>query len=143
MAGNKAGAQFTEQDVRNGLSVTSTGDVNVSQSASGTQGVWIDGSLVTEDGIYPTSTGQVVVNDGRIVSTGDVNVSQSASGNQTVVASLPNRLYDGVPADRCEPGRVIADPHGVLYFQKDDCCYYQVPCCAKPKKGCEGDYCGS
>lgn len=144
--GSKAArAQFTEQDVTNGLQVTSTGNVTVDQAASGQQGVYIDGTLETRDGVYRTSTGQVVMNNGQITSTGDVTVSQSASGNQRVVATLPARdgFYDGMPADTCEVGKVIADPNGILYFQKTDCCFYRVPCIPCKKKGCEGDYCGS
>jgi hypothetical protein len=144
---SRARAQFTDQEVRNGAQITSTGNVNLEQSASGNQQVevQVDGGWVSDDGIYRTQTGQVVINDGQVTSTGDVNVRQSASGNQRVVATLPQNdgYYDGKPADTCEVGKVIADPNGVLYFQKDDCCYYRVPCIPCKKKGCEGDYCGS
>jgi hypothetical protein len=142
---DRAKGQYTEQNVRNGLQVTSTGNVTVDQAASGQQGVYIDGTLQTRDGVYRTSTGQVVMNNGQITSTGDVTVSQSASGNQQVVATLPQNdgYYDGMPANQCQVGSVIADPNGVLYFQKDDCCFYRVPCIPCKKKGCEGDYCGS
>lgn len=101
-----------------------------------------DGTAVSGDGVYRTATSQTVVNDGQITSTGDVRVSQSASGTQSV-SSLPNRMYDGVPAGQCAIGAVIADPDGVLYYQKADCCWYQVPCCARPVKACRGDRCGS
>jgi hypothetical protein len=137
-----AKAQFTEQEIRNGADVVATGDVNISQSASGSQGVYIDGQLVTEDGIYSTSTGQVVVNNGRVVATGDVNVSQSASGTQTVVT----RVFptgDGEPARVCEPGAVIANPStGQVFYQRDDCCWYAACANGCKKRGCEGDYCG-
>lgn len=126
-------AQFTEQEVSNGLQVTATGNVNVDQAASGTQGVLVNGYPV-EDGIYRTTTGQVVVNDGQITATGDVNVTQSASGTQTVRQLT---VYDGQPADRCQPGHVIADPNtGLLYYQRNDCCYWLSPCCqSKCKSG--------
>lgn len=136
-----AKAQFTEQEVRNNSDVVATGDVNVSQSASGVQGVYIDGQLVTEDGIYPTSTGQVVVNEGRVVATGDVNVSQSASGSQTVVTRV-FPTSNGEPARTCDPGAVIANPEtGQLFYQANDCCWYTA-CADKCRSGCEGDYCG-
>jgi hypothetical protein len=138
-------AQFTEQEVRNGADIVATGDVNLSQSASGSQGVEIDGVLVTEDGIYQTNTGQVVVNDGRVVATGDVNVSQSASGNQSVtVVRYPVR--DGDAAEVCDIGSVIANPHtGQLFYQREDCCWYlacankcQTPC-PDPDGECFGE----
>jgi len=135
-------AQYSEQQVRNGAQITSTGNVNLEQSASGSQNVevMVDGQWVHEDGIYRDGTTQVVINDGQVTSTGDVNVRQSASGDQRVSTTI----YDGSRADRCQVGAVIADPDGVLYFQKADCCWYRVPCCAlKAQKGCEGDYCGS
>jgi hypothetical protein len=132
-----ARAQFTENEVRNGATITATGDVSLDQAASGEQVVDINGSPVDlgQDGVYRTSTGQVVVNDGRIVATGDVRVSQSASGDQTVTA-----LYDGVPASQCRLGAVIADPDGILFYQKQDCCWYRVPCCAETRQ-CKGDRC--
>lgn len=132
-------AQFTEQEVSNGLQVTSTGNVNVSQAASGQQdvGVLINGVVETEDGIYRTSTGQVVMNDGQITATGDVNVTQSASGQQTVRTTV---LRDGVRAETCQPGHVIADPDtGQLYYQARDCCYYLSPCCQQER--CKGKGC--
>lgn len=141
-----AKAQFTEQEVRNGADIVSTGDVNLSQSASGSQatfGVIVDGELVTEDGIYQSETGQVVVNDGRVVSTGDVNVSQSASASQTtVLTGVDYPVEEGDRASYCNPGAVIANPHtGQLFYQREDCCWY-VACANKCQKtGCEGDYC--
>lgn len=124
-------AQYTEQEVSNGLSVVSTGDVTVDQAASGVQEVDINGTLVSGDGVYQTSTGNVVVNDGRIVATGDVDVSQSASGNQSVA------VYSGMPASACNPGHVIADPStGQLFYQGNDCCYYEA--CAVNCKRCQG-----
>lgn len=132
-------AQFTEQEVRNGASVVATGDVELNQSASGTQVVTdVNGVPVNGDGIYQTDSGQVVVNDGRVTATGDVSVNQSASGSQTVqVASLPNvAYYDGMPADQCNPGQVIADPTtGQLFYQANDCCYYAA--CASECKTCK------
>ena len=142
-------AQYTEQQVRNDLQVTSTGNVNVDQAASGNQSVevLVDGQWVHEDGIYRDGATQVVVNDGQITSTGNVNVRQSASGDQrvtTVVRHSSTDWYDGMPADKCEPGKVIANPDtGELYYQARDCCYWKA--CASPcqkKAGCEGDYCG-
>jgi hypothetical protein len=127
-------AQFTEQEVSNGLQVTATGNVHVDQAASGQQdvGVFVNGQPV-DNGIFRTTTGQVVVNDGQITATGDVTVSQSASGTQTVRSVS---LYDGAPADRCDPGHVIADPTtGQLYYQGNDCCYYLSPCCGGRCKG--------
>lgn len=131
-------AQFTEQEVSNGLQVVSTGNVNVDQAASGQQdvGIFVNGVPANEDGVYRTSTGQVVVNDGQIVATGDVNVRQSASGSQTVRTT---QLYDGVRAESCQPGKVIADPDtGQLYYQGRDCCYYLSPCCGG---GCKSGRC--
>lgn len=133
-------AQFTEQEVRNGLQVTSTGDVDVNQSASGSQIVDINGTPINGNGVYQTATGQVVVNDGQITSTGDVSVNQSASGGQEVSGVYSS----GMSGDwECVPGYVIADPEsGQLYYQRDDCCFYKVPCCAvKRPLGCEGDRC--
>lgn len=140
----RAAAQFTEQEVRNGATITSTGDVSLNQSASGTQGVYVDGvAIPDEDGIYDTGTSQVVVNDGRITSTGDVSVNQSASGTQTAVyRTFPTS--DGEPARQCNPGAVIANPStGQVFYQKEDCCWYAA--CAngcQKKSGCEGDHCG-
>jgi hypothetical protein len=131
-------AQHSAQEVTNGLQVTSTGNVNVNQAASGQQevGVLINGVVETEDGIYRTSSGQVVMNDGQITATGDVNVTQSASGTQTVYSEQNLGLYHGAPADRCQPGHVIADPTtGMIYFQGKDCCYWLSPCCQKCKSG--------
>jgi hypothetical protein len=123
-----------------------TGDVNLSQSASGSQqatfGVIVDGEVVTEDGVYQTQTGQVVVNDGRVVATGDVNVSQSASASQTVSSTVVYPSRDGEPADYCSPGAVIANPTtGQIFYQRDDCCWYAA-CANQCRSGCEGDYCG-
>lgn len=140
---SRARAQFTEQDVTNGLQVTSTGNVTVDQAASGQQGVYIDDTLQTRDGVYRTSTGQVVMNNGQITSTGDVTVSQSASGNQQVVATLPQNdgYYDGKPADNCEVGKVVADPDtGLLYYTARDCCLYLSACCVQKK--CNSGKCG-
>jgi hypothetical protein len=139
-----AGAQFTEQEVRNGLQVTSTGNVDVEQAASGTQdvGVVINGELVTEDGVYQSGTSQVVLNDGQITSTGDVRVVQSASGTQTAVYS---GVRNGGPVEgECRPGDVIANPDtGQLFYVARDCCYYEVPCCCECEDdACEGDFCG-
>ena len=133
-----ARAQFTEQEVRNGATITATGDVSLDQSASGDQVVDINGAPVdlSQNGVYRSSTGQVVVNDGRITATGDVRVSQSASGVQQVTTSY----YDGVPASQCQVGAVVSDPNGVLYYQRDDCCWYRVPCCAETRQ-CKGDRC--
>lgn len=142
---SRAKAQWTEQQIRNGAQVTATGDVTLNQSASGQQGVYIDGVLQTEDGIYRTSTGQVIMNDGQVTATGDVVLNQSASGNQQVRTEVrQSGMYDGIPAGTCQVGAVIADPDGILYFQKADCCWYLVPCMpCKEKKQCQGDYCGS
>lgn len=139
-------AQFTEQEVRNNADIVATGDVNVSQSASGSQdatfGVYVDGELVTQDGVYQTSTGQVVVNDGRIVATGDVNLSQSASGTQSSTAVVTYPSSDGDRASSCQPGAVIANPTtGQIFYQRDDCCWYAA-CANRCQGGCEGDYCG-
>lgn len=84
--------------------------------------------------------GQVVVNDGRITATGDVRVSQSASGTQQVTYTLYDGMYDGVPASQCQVGAVVSDPNGVLFYQRDDCCWYRVPCCAETRQ-CHGDRC--
>jgi hypothetical protein len=137
-------AQFTEQEVRNGASVVSTGDVDINQSASGTQTV--NGTVVSGPGVYETPSGRVVVrNDGSVVSTGDVSINQAASGSQTVSVQ---RVYEGMQGQTCSPGHVLADPHtGVLFFQREDCCYYEVPCCWECSDGscddaCEGDFCG-
>lgn len=134
-------AQFTEQEVRNGADVVSTGDVNVNQSASGSQVVDVNGVPIDGDGIYQTSSGQVVVNDGRIVSTGDVNLNQSASGTQTVtVRGYPEE--EGQYADVCTPGLVMANPRtGQLFYQKDDCCWYLACAADCKRRGCEGDSC--
>lgn len=143
---SRAKAQFTEQEVRNGADIVSTGDVNLSQSASGSQeatfGVYVDGELVTQDGIYQSSTGQIVVNDGRIVSTGDVNVSQSASGTQSVsTVVFPTR--DGEPADYCDPGAVVGNPNtGQLFYQGYDCCWYAACANRCQQNACEGNHCG-
>ena len=140
----QASAQFTEQEVRNGAAITSTGDVTLNQSASGSQVVDINGTPITGDGVYPTESGQVVVNDGRIVSTGDVSVNQSASGSQHVEVERVFPTADGDPARVCEPGAVIANPDtGQVFYQARDCCWYAA--CAnacKTRKGCEGDFCG-
>lgn len=128
-----ARAQMTEQEVRNGLQVTSTGDVEVDQAASGQQDVrvTVDGLPVTENGVYRTANGQTVVNDGQITSTGDVRVTQSASGTQSVYTAV----YDGMPAESCNPGHVLADPKtGQLFFQGEDCCYW--PACASECRKC-------
>jgi hypothetical protein len=143
---SKAAAQFTTQEVRNGLQVTSTGDVRVDQSASGNQevGVFIDGRVVTEDGIYRDGSTQVVINDGQITSTGDVDVRQAASGTQqvTTVVRRQDDWYNGMQADACSPGQVLASPNGVLFYQRDDCCFYEVPC-IPCKQECNGDRCGN
>src|SRR5690554_3147370 len=108
-----ASAQHTAQEIRNGVQVVATGNVNVDQAASGSQTVDIFGRPL-EDGIYRTTTGQLVVNDGQIVATGDVNVRQSASGTQT---ARQLTVYDGQRADRCQPGHVLADPNtGRIYY---------------------------
>jgi hypothetical protein len=120
-------AQFTEQEVRNGLSVVSTGDVDVDQAASGNQVVDVNGVRVEGDGVYQTTTGQVVVNDGQVVATGDVSVNQTAFGNQEVSY---DGVYPGMVADQCLPGHVIADPRtGRVFYQAYDCCYYEA--CAR------------
>lgn len=142
----RSAAQFTEQEVRNAADIVATGDVNLSQSASGRQSVLVDvnGTPITEDGIYRTEAGQVVVNNGRVVATGDVNVSQSSSGNQSAgvhAEAWPHR--DGDRAEVCQPGAVMANPNtGQVFYQAFDCCWYaacSAPCQAK---GCEGDICG-
>ena len=144
LATRTARAQKTAQEVLNELQVTSTGNVTVEQAASGQQevGILVGGEVQTADGIYRTETGQAVINDGQITATGDVDVVQSASGQQEVtVVRLQQDWYDGMPAEVCETGKVIADPNGVLYYQRADCCLYEVPCCVKPtcKNGrCEG-----
>lgn len=143
LAGTRgARAQFTEQEVRNGAQVTSTGNVDIDQAASGDQSVVIldDGTQVTGDGVYRTGTSQTVVNGSQVTSTGNVRLTQSASGNQEV-ATLPSVYYDGVPAGQCSIGAVISDPDGVLYFQRADCCWYKVPCCVANKRKCNGDRC--
>lgn len=135
-------AQHTAQEVTNGLQVTATGDVRVDQAASGQQGIFVNGIPADQDGVYRTSTGQLVVNDGQITATGDVSVTQSASGTQTVYSEQNLGLYHGAPADRCQPGHVIADPTtGLIYYQRHDCCYYLSPCCAPQKQGCKGEKC--
>ena len=130
-----ASAQFSEQEIRNSAQVVSTGDVNLSQDAAGNQEVYaVNGVPVTGDGVYQTSTGQVIVNDGQVVATGDVNVSQRASGSQTVYAET--ELYSGMPAGTCEPGKVIANPDtGQLFYQGRDCCWW--PACAEACKSCK------
>ena len=139
----QASAQFTEQEVRNGAAITSTGDVTLNQSASGSQIVDINGTPITGDGIYETSTGQVVVNNGRVVATGDVNVNQSASGTQHVEVDRVFPTADGDPARVCEPGAVIANPDtGQVFYQARDCCWYAACAVNCSKKVCEGDYCG-
>ena len=103
----------------------------------------VNGEWVAEDGVYHDGTTQVVVNDGQVVANGDVDVRQAASGDQTVttvVRASSNDWYDGMPAGHCQPGAVIASPHGVLYFQKNDCCWYLVPC-IPCKQQCNGDVC--
>lgn len=126
----RASAQHTAQEVTNGVQVVATGNVRVDQNASGAQ-------EVLADGIYRTSTGQMVVNDGQIVATGDVTVTQNASASQTV---RQRTVYDGQPADRCQPGHVLADPNtGLLYYQRNDCCYYLSPCCQRSR--CKGKGC--
>ena len=132
-----ANAQYTEQEVRNGAAVTATGDVTLTQDAAGGQSVLVvNGTPITQDGVYRTAQGQVVVNDGRVVATGDVTVEQRASGNQSSEAWVwPTEA--GQRAVTCQPGSVLANPHtGVLFFQKDDCCWYPVPCCADSCGGC-------
>lgn len=133
-------AQYTAQEVSNGLQVTATGDVKVDQAASGQQGIFVNGIPADQDGVYRTSTGQLVVNDGQITATGDVTVTQSASGTQTIQQNLG--LYNGAPADSCKPGHVIADPTtGILYYQANDCCYYVSRCCASDHQGCKSGKC--
>jgi hypothetical protein len=137
--GGNAKAQFTEQEVINAADIVSTGDVELNQSASGSQVVDINGWPITGDGIYS----EVVVNDGRIVSTGDVSVNQSASASQEVEVSYPE--YSGQPAEgACRPGTVIANPNtGQVFYQGRDCCWYAA--CAnrcQSNRGCEGDICG-
>lgn len=147
LVGRGASAQFTEQEVRNGADIVATGDVNLSQEAAASQeatfGVYIDGELVTEDGVYQSSTGQVVINDGRVVATGDVNVSQTASASQrsvTVVRVFPTE--DGDPARTCEPGAVIANPDtGRVYYQRNDCCWYAACANRCEPTGCQGNGC--
>jgi hypothetical protein len=120
----RAFAQFTEQEVANGADIVATGNVTLNQTASGEQGVFIDGVLVTEDGVYQTATGQVVVNNGHVVATGDVSVNQTASGNQQVTHVVYPE-YDGQAADVCIAGSVMANPkNGQLFYQKEDCCWY-------------------
>ena len=133
-------AQFTEQQISNGLQVTSTGDVDVSQSAAGTQDVVIldDGRRVSEDGVYRTGSSQVVINDGQITSTGDVRVEQAASGQQTVYVET---ITSGMKDERCEVGRVIANPDtGQLFYTARDCCFYAACAadCQKTCRTCEG-----
>lgn len=130
-------AQHTEQEIRNGLQVVSTGDVNVSQDAAGNQEIFaVNGTAIHGDGVYQTSTGQVIVNDGQVVATGDVDVSQRAAGSQTVFT-----ITSGQRAEVCNPGHVLADPTtGQLFYQANDCCYY--PACAAPcKERCKGKGC--
>lgn len=134
LAPGRAKAQFTEQEVRNGVDVVATGDVEVNQSAEGNQAVDINGTPIHGDGVYQTANGQVVVNDGRIVSTGDVSVNQSASGSQSVAVVYPE--YSGQPATGyCSPGLVLANPNtGQVFYQGNDCCWYVA--CAKQCKKC-------
>jgi hypothetical protein len=136
-------AQFTEQEVRNGADVVATGDVDINQSASGSQIVDINGTPINGDGIYRTSSGQVVVNDGRVVATGDVSVNQSASASQATSVLISPPEYEGQYSDYCTPGAVMANPQtGQLFYQRDDCCWY-VACAVNCKKsGCEGNNCG-
>jgi hypothetical protein len=136
-------AQFTEQEIRNNAQVVSTGDVRLNQNAEGAQNVevLIDGVWQSQDGIYRTQTGQVVINDGQVVSTGNVELNQSARGSQNVRAVYSGGYYDGMPADVCEPGKVIADPgSGQLFYQANDCCFYQA-CAVNCQKTCRGDRC--
>lgn len=144
LTGNRASAQFTEQEVLQGTDVVSTGDVNISQSASlsadGT--LVINGTPITEDGVYQTNQGQVIVQNGRVVSTGDVNISQSAEGSSTELVEVwPHK--DGDRAEVCSPGAVMANPNnGQVFYQGFDCCWYAACANGCKNKGCEGDYCG-
>jgi hypothetical protein len=140
---SRASAQLTTQEVMNSNQITSTGNVNVEQSASGVQGVevFVDGEWVSGDGIYRDGNRQVIVNDNQVTSTGDVNVRQAANGTQqvTTVVRYPER--GGDRADVCSPGAVMANPNtGQLFFQANDCCWY-VACasdCQKTCQTCEG-----
>jgi hypothetical protein len=139
----RAFAQFTEQEVRNNADIVSTGNVTLNQTASGEQGVFINGVLVTEDGIYQTDVGQVVVNNGRVVATGDVSVSQTAAGSQQVTTVRTFPEADGEPARVCNPGEVIANPDtGQVFYQARDCCWYKACATVCPCDGSPGDGCG-
>ena len=129
-----ANAQFTEQQVRNSSQVVSTGDVNVSQEAAGSQEVVaVNGVPISGDGVYRSNNEQFIVNDNQVVSTGSVNVEQRASGSQTVYTET---LYSGMPAGQCNPGAVLANPDtGQLFFQGRDCCWW--PACSDQCKSCK------
>lgn len=105
--------------VSNRGQIVSTGDVNVSQGASGQQTIYDE---------YGTAIGQVS-NDLQIVSTGNVNASQAASGNQSVYGS------GGGGGGSCTPGE-YRQQDGCLIFCSDGCEIKQF-CCAqeKDKKG--------
>jgi hypothetical protein len=102
--------------VSNRGQIVSTGDVNVSQGASGVQ------TIYDERGVAIGA----VSNDLQIVSTGNVNASQAASGNQTVYG----RGDQG--GGSCTPGE-YRQQDGCLIFCTDDCEWAQF-CCDKAKK---------
>jgi hypothetical protein len=135
-----AKAQFTEQEIVQGTDVVSTGNVDINQVATNNGVLTINGTPITEDGVYETTTGQVIVQNGRVVSTGDVSISQTASNNSETEIIYPT--YDGEQADVCSPGAVIANPDsGQVYYQRRNCCWYAA-CANKCREGCEGDVCG-
>ena len=136
----RAFAQFTEQEIIQGADVVSTGDVNIEQNGSNNGVLRINGTPITEDGVYQTNQGQVIVQSGRVVSTGDVNIEQSASNSQTTRVVFPEN--DGDEADVCSPGSVIANPHtGRVFYQRHDCCWYAA-CAAGCVEECGGTDCG-
>jgi lipopolysaccharide export system protein LptA len=134
-------AQFTEQEIVQGADVVSTGNVNIEQNGSNSGTLTVNGTPITEDGVYETSQGQVVVQNGRVVSTGNVNISQSASNDAETTIVYPT--HDGEEADVCNPGAVIANPDsGRVYYQRRDCCWYAACANRCEPTGCQGNGCG-
>jgi hypothetical protein len=135
-----AEAQFTEQEILQGADVVSTGNVEINQSASNEAFLTINGTPITEDGVYQTNQGQVIVQNGRVVSTGDVSINQQASNQSHNEIVYPE--YDGQDVTGyCVPGSVLANPDtGQVFYQGRDCCWYAA-CANRCRTGCEGDTC--
>jgi lipopolysaccharide export system protein LptA len=134
-------AQFTEQDILQGADVVSTGDVEINQSGSNGAVLTVNGTPITEDGVYETNQGQVIVQNGRVVSTGNVSINQSASNEAEQTIVYPT--FDGEGADVCNPGAVIANPDsGRVYYQRRDCCWYAACANRCEPTGCQGNGCG-